>query len=235
MEPSAIRNPLQRIAHNTLQEQVHSRIRQGLIDGHFKPGQVLTIRYLAEQLGTSVMPVREALQKLTVERVLDLLPTRSVRVPVLSAAEFAEICEARMILEGSMAELAAQRATPADIERIEAVSEEFQAAEAVRDPTLLLQKNREFHFAIYAAARHTTLMGLVEPLWARCGPCTLALFEEVSQEQLQRKASPLHHKALAAIRRRQSARAREAIVTDILATSTSYQQHLAKLQSNSGT
>jgi DNA-binding GntR family transcriptional regulator len=153
----------------------------------------------------------------------------------LSAAEFAEICEARMILEGSIAELAAQRADAADIARIEAVSREFQAAEAACDPTLLNQKNREFHFAIYASARHATLMGLVEPLWARCGPCTLALFEEVSQEQLKRKASPQHHKALEAIRRRQPTRAREAIVTDILATSNRYQQHLARLQSNSGT
>jgi DNA-binding GntR family transcriptional regulator len=232
MEPTDIRNPLQRIEYNTLQEQVHSRIRQGLIDGQFKPGQVLTIRYLAEQLGTSVMPVREALQKLTVERVLDLMPTRSVRVPVLSAAEFAEICEARMILEGSMAELAAQRATADDIARIEAVSNEFQAAEAAGDPTQLLRKNREFHFSIYATARHATLMSLVEPLWARCGPCTLALFEEVSQEQLKRKASPLHHQALEAIRRREPQRAREAIVTDILATSNSYQQQLTKLQSS---
>src|ERR1700757_2007320 len=86
-------NPLQRIEHKHLQEQVHARMRQALIDGQFKPGQVLTIRYLAEQLGTSIMPVREALHKLTVERVLDLLPTRSVRVPVLSVAEFAEICD----------------------------------------------------------------------------------------------------------------------------------------------
>lgn len=221
-------NPLQRIEHNTLQEQVHARMRQALIDGQFKPGQVLTIRYLAEQLGTSIMPVREALHKLTVERVLELMPTRSVRVPVLTAAEFGEICEARMILEGSMAELAAARASEADIERIEKIGEEFRAAEDARDPTLLLRKNREFHFSIYAAARHDTLMGLVEPLWARCGPCTLALFEEVSQEQLQRTASSVHHKALDAIRRRRPARAREAIVADIAATSKSYQQHLAK-------
>ena len=102
---------LQPIARDTLQERVYLRIRQALIHSEFKPGQVLTIRELAQKLGTSIMPVREALQKLTVERVLELLPTRSVRVPVLSAEEFAEICEARMLLEGHMARLAAERAT----------------------------------------------------------------------------------------------------------------------------
>jgi DNA-binding GntR family transcriptional regulator len=49
-------------------------------------------------MGTSIMPVREALQKLTVERMLELLPTRSVRVPVLTGGDFAEICEALGLL-----------------------------------------------------------------------------------------------------------------------------------------
>jgi DNA-binding GntR family transcriptional regulator len=234
MVPTQIRNPLQRIEHNTLQEQVYSHIRQGLIDGQFKPGQVLTIRYLAEQLGTSIMPVREALQKLTVERVVDLMPTRSVRVPVLSPAEFAEICDARMILEGSLTELATERATAEDIARIDKASQEFLAAGAAGDATLLLRKNREFHFSIYAAARHATLTALIEPLWARSGPCTLALFEDLTEEQIKRAASSLHHKAFEAIRRRKPAAARDAIVTDILATSKRYQQHHAKLQSGSG-
>lgn len=63
---SGPRAPLQRISHNTLQEQVYRNIRQSLSDGQFKPGEVLTIRDLARQLGTSVMPVREALHKLIV-------------------------------------------------------------------------------------------------------------------------------------------------------------------------
>lgn len=218
-------NPLRRIEYNTLQEHVHRRMREGLIDGQFQPGQVLTIRYLAEQLGTSVMPVREALHKLTVERVLDLLPTRSVRVPVLSAEEFAEICDARVVLEGAIVELAAERATAEDIARIETVDREFQEARVARDQ---LRKNREFHFAIYAAGHHETLMSLIEPLWVRCGPSTLALFEETSLDGLQRGASPRHHEALEAVRLRQPARARAAIVADILATRNNYQRHLAR-------
>jgi DNA-binding GntR family transcriptional regulator len=220
-------NPLRRIEYNTLQEQVHRRMREGLIDGQFQPGQVLTIRYLAEQLGTSVMPVREALHKLTVERVLDLLPTRSVRVPVLSVAEFTEICDARVVLEGAIVELAAERANATDIARIETVDREFQVARVARDQ---LRKNREFHFAIYESAHHPTLMGLIEPLWVRCGPCTLALFEETGLDGLERGASPRHHEALEAIRLRQPARARAAIVADVLATRNNYQRHVERTQ-----
>src|SRR5262249_21394165 len=125
--------------------------------------------------------------------------------------------------EGSITELAAERADDADVARIEAANRQFAAARSSKDRLLLLQTNREFHFAIYAAGRHPTLMGLIEPLWARSGPCTLALVEELTQEQIGEGASPLHHDALEAIKARKPAQARKAIVADILATSTRYQ------------
>jgi DNA-binding GntR family transcriptional regulator len=216
---------LQRVARDTLQERVYLRIRQALIHSEFAPGQVLTIRELARKLGTSIMPVREALQKLTVERVLELLPTRSVRVPVLSAEEFADICEARMVLEGHMARLAAERADPADLERIEQASRAFSAARASSSPTLINQKNREFHFSIYQAARQATLMELIEPLWVRCGPCTVALFVDLGAEKVKRGAVDQHRGILEAIRARRAAEAESAVVADIRATSERYQKY----------
>lgn len=229
------RAPLQPILHNTLQEQVYRRIRQSLIEGQFKPGEILTIRDLARQLGTSVMPVREALHKLTVENILDVTAARSARVPVLSAAQFAEICDVRVILEGQAARLAAQRADETDIARLAAANREFLAARTTRDPTGLLQRNRKFHFAIYAAAHHATLLALIEPLWVRCGPCTLALFEELGSEQIKRGAAAPHRQALEAIRTGRAADAQQAITADIRATSARYQRHLARLRASGAT
>lgn len=218
-------NSLQPIARDTLQERVYLRIRQALILSEFKPGQVLTIRELAQRLGTSIMPVREALQKLTVERVLELLPTRSVRVPVLSAEEFAQICEARMLLEGHMARLAAERADEADLERIEQASREFLSAKVPSAPRVIQQRNREFHFAIYEAARQPTMLELIEPLWVRCGPCTVALFVDLGVEKIKRGATTHHQQALEAIRARRGSEAQEAIIADIRATSERYQKY----------
>lgn len=225
MESQAQLGALQPIARDTLQERVYLRIRQALIHSEFKPGQVLTIRELAQKLGTSIMPVREALQKLTVERVLELLPTRSVRVPVLSAEEFADICEARMLLEGRMARLAAERADTQDLERIEEAGRAFSAARARSSPTLINQKNREFHFSIYQAARQPTLMELIEPLWVRCGPCTVALFVDLGAEKVKRGAVDQHRAILEAIRARRPAEAESAVVADIRATSERYQKY----------
>lgn len=219
---------LEKISHETLHQRVHRHIRQSLMEGRFRPGQILTIREVAAQLGTSVMPVRDALQKLTVEQVLELTTGRSVRVPVISGDVFTEICEARMILEGRITSIAAERATKDDIAAIEQAERAFLSAREANDPTMLLQRNREFHFAVYAAARHTTLMQLIEPLWVRCGPCTLALFEELTTGQVKRNASSRHRSVIAALRTRNADQAEEAIVADIRATCERYREHAAR-------
>ena len=224
--------PLSPVARNTMQEQVYAQIRENLIDGRFKPGQTLTIRDLAQQLGTSVMPVREALHKLTVEQVLDMTAARSVRVPALSAAKFQEICEARTLLEGQLAVLAAERADAQDIARIQRAHEEFTSAKVSRDPTVPLRRNREFHFAIYSAAHHTTMFDLVEPLWVRCGPSMLALFEELGTDHIKRAASKTHQLILDGILARRPAEAQRGIAEDIQATSERYRKHLEKVRSS---
>jgi DNA-binding GntR family transcriptional regulator len=222
--------PLSPIPRNTMQEQVYAQIRESLSDGRFKPGQTLTIRDLAQQLGTSVMPVREALHKLTVEQVLDVTATRSVKVPALSAAKFQEICDARILLEGRLAVLAAEHATAQDISQIERVHEEFTSAKVSRDPTLPLRRNREFHFAVYSAAHHATLFDLVEPLWVRCGPSMLALFEELGTDQIKKAASKTHQCIVEGIRARRPSDAQRGIIEDIQATSERYRTHLDKVR-----
>lgn len=220
---------LEPIVHETLHQRVHRHIRRCLMEGRFKPGQLLTIRDLAAQVGTSVMPVRDALQKLRVEQALESTTSRSVRVPVLSGEKFAEICDARMVLEGHAARLAAQKATAEDIARVERAADAFLNASEAGDPTLLLERNRQFHFAVYAAARHETMMQMIETLWVRCGPCTLALFEELTTESVKWGASTPHGKAVEGLRLHQPDQAESAIVADIRATCTRYQQHAAKV------
>lgn len=228
MKPVSRARTLQPIVHEPLHRQVHREIRRSLMEGRFKPGQILTIRDLATQLGTSIMPVRDALQKLTVEQALELTASRSVRVPVMSAEKFTEVCDVRVILEGFAARLAAERATPEDIARAEEAEHAFLNAHETGDPSLLLERNRKFHFAIYSAARHETVLQLIEPLWVRCGPCTLALFEELTAERVKWGASTPHRKAVDALRRRKPDQAEAAIVRDIRATCNRYRQHAAR-------
>src|ERR1700675_4125088 len=99
---------LARIARETVQERVYCALRDQLMRGGFEPGQKLKIAELAEAFGTSAMPVRDALNRLTVERALETLPSRSVRVPALSRRALQDLRETRYAVEG----LAIARAAP---------------------------------------------------------------------------------------------------------------------------
>src|SRR5215475_4976089 len=72
-----------KIEHRTLNDRAYEQIKKGLISGAFRSGQTLVIRTLAETYGISTTPVREALQRLVAERHLELLPNRSIVVPLL--------------------------------------------------------------------------------------------------------------------------------------------------------
>jgi DNA-binding GntR family transcriptional regulator len=117
------------------------------------------------------------------------------------------------------------RADERDLERIERASRAFLSAKVPSVPALVQQRNREFHFAIYQAAHHPTLMELIEPLGVRCGPCTLALFVELGSEKVKRGAAAQHQAVVNAVCARRSAEAQEAIVADIQATSSRYQTY----------
>lgn len=221
---------LQKIAHETLQEKVYRHIRQGLIDGQFAPGSVLTIRGLADQLGTSVMPVREALQKLVAEQALHLQPNRSVCVPVLSLEKFIDICDTRLIVEGAAAGTAATSAEKGDVARMMAIAEEAEAAFVAEDASLALRKNREFHFSVYAAARHETLLQIIEMLWVRIGPYMLAhLKAQIARSESSEKPKGTHRRIVQAIRTKHAAQAQAAMSADIQNLVDWYRRHLTEI------
>src|SRR5690554_7269024 len=102
-----------------VQTTVYQKLRQGLMVGALLPGQVITLRKLAEALGTSSTPVREAIAQLVSANVLESLPSGSVAVPHLSKKRFAEITEVRQALEGMAGAAAAKVATDALVSQLE--------------------------------------------------------------------------------------------------------------------
>ena len=114
--------PLQR---KTMSLEVHKQLRTLLIGGRMMPGEQISLRSTAEALGVSVMPVREAVQRLVAEQALELAPNRTLRVPTMSADQFREITRIRINLEGLAAATAALRLTPQGIEKIEDANADF--------------------------------------------------------------------------------------------------------------
>jgi DNA-binding GntR family transcriptional regulator len=155
-----------------VQDAVLAALRQGLMVGAFIPGQVMSLRKLAARLGTSPMPVREALSHLVAANVLEALPNRSVRVPRLSAEKLTEMTEVRVLIEGMATRTACANATPALIASLEKINQRLVDAIYRRDILQCLSCNQQFHFTVYAAAQSEILMPLIESLWLQSGPTT---------------------------------------------------------------
>ena len=120
--------PLPKIIKGNLSEQVYGTIRASLMDGSYEPGERLTIASLADQMGVSITPVREAIFRLVSERALEMRAATSVQVPRLNVAQLLEVQRVRLELEGLAAYEAAARVTPADLAELRDLHARFIAA-----------------------------------------------------------------------------------------------------------
>jgi DNA-binding GntR family transcriptional regulator len=210
---------------STLQERVYQELRNVLYQGRFVPGEPLTIRSLATALGTSPMPVREALQRLVAEKALVQMPNRNFRVAPLTAEIFDELTRIRIEIEGYAAQRAAARATPALADRLRRINEDFRRVVAADEPNAMLEVNQAFHFALYDAAEAPQLLEIIKSLWLRSGPF-LALVRKVSGSIVMfERGVHIHDRLVAALERRDPAAARYAIALDIRAAAAWFRRN----------
>ena len=178
------------------------------------PSAKVTLRGLSAQMGTSVMPVREAINRLIAERALEVVGDRQVIVPVMTAEKFSEIVHWRVQLETAAARAACRNATTKLIADLETVNAQMLVAVTHDRHETLLRLNHEFHFRIYDAARSTILLPMIESLWLQVGPFTY--FSIPSPNTLW---NAKHHKdILKALRSGDEDLAAAAIGEDILST-----------------
>ncbi len=205
------------VGRETVQDRVYSELRRALISGLFAPGQVLTIRQLADALMTSTMPVREALGRLITEQALEALPSRQIRVPTATTERLDDILRARILIEGEAVALAAQRMTPELLTTLRGHLREWEALRLTTSPETMDREallNQAFHFTIYRACGSEVLLPMIESLWLQSGPCTRAAIHAFSEAGEHDTAS-FHRTLLSALDRGDAKTAREALVGDI--------------------
>lgn len=206
--------PLKR---QTLSANVYDQLRDLVMSGQMMPGEQISLRTAAEALGVSVMPVREAMQRLVAEQALELTPSRTLRVPRMTAAQFKEITTIRTNLEGLATELAASASGAVALREITQWHDQFAAEMNAANPdgSKLVTFNKEFHFAVYAAADMPVLLQMIEALWLRIGPI-LNYDLRAGSRRVGDKVAMSHHAALlAALKRRDGVKARAALQGDI--------------------
>ena len=195
----------------TLQSRVHHALARGLMSGMFTPGEAVSLRTLAARLGTSAMPVREAVSRLIAEGALVMLPNRSVIIPRMSRERFIELSRARQRLEGMLAEIGCRNARKADIDTLVRINEDLRQAIAAADTRTAMIGNMDFHFAFYALSRSQVVLPLIETLWRQAGP-----FVALSAQMPNVRWTQRHHgRLLAALRAGNARAARQAVEDDI--------------------
>jgi len=198
----------------SLQEKVYGKLRNAIMSGTLKPGQPASIRGLAAAMGTSPIPVREALQRLSTERALEILPNGSVAVPLMSRDRFIDLRRTRRLIEGFATELAADKLTAADLKKLDRIIAQMAQHQARDNMKELLVANYKLRFTIYAATGSETLLPIIESLWLQVGPWfNLALPPTAAEVTVD-----LQSDAVEALKRRDGASARRFIERDLDAT-----------------
>ena len=166
------------VGRDNLTARVYQELRQALMEGRFRPGHRFKIRQLAQTMGVSETPIREALMQLVRERVLDMQAARSIEVARLSSAQYQELRAIRLLLEGFAAERAATRITDAEISKLRKYHETLAAAERDQVWRKAVEANWHFHHTIYQAAQLPELLGMIETIWLRNGPVLNMLYPQ---------------------------------------------------------
>lgn len=154
----------------TVQKRTYRALRRALMSGHFRPGEGISLRAVAAELGTSTTPVREALRRLESEGGLVMGANRVLTVPEMTVADLHEIRNIRIALEGLATETAAGLITGPELARLTEACRAMDAAKTRQDFDTYLDRNWAFHATIYRTARSPLLMSLIEGLWLRVGP-----------------------------------------------------------------
>lgn len=196
-----------------LHEQIYTILKRNLMMGRFSPGQKLPLRGLAKSLGTSLMPVRDALQRLESIGCVISTSTRTMMVPVFSQKELEDIRTLRVLLEGSAAAEAARNRTPRQIESLEKFCADIEVAAQTCNLDLFLEANYNFHMTIAEASGICFVANLLEPLWMRIGP---VVRKSKPDQNHIRKAVHLHQVAFQSIKDGDQDAARDAVRRDIL-------------------
>jgi DNA-binding GntR family transcriptional regulator len=202
---------MSKIEYRTLNDRAYEQIKKGLISGAFRSGQTLVIRTLAASYGISTTPVREALQRLVAERHLEMMPNRSIVVPLISAERFVELFRIRRELEGLAGELATPRFRSTHLARLQGFIEAMDKTLA-ESGTAYQELNQKFHFAIYERAESPVLMTMIQNMWSQVGP----FFNELTEdESFVAKANDEHRRILAALAAKDPAVVRQHLSIDI--------------------
>ena len=173
-----------------LTSRAYEQLREDIVQGVLAAGEALYEIHLAERLGMSRTPVREALKLLTRDGYLEELPSRGYAVPRRSLEDLREFFELREVLEASATRYAALRATPAEIAELERLCNRY---EREKNDAKWAQVGHDFHSLLIKSARNSRLETMLDSLNAQI---VLSRRTVAQADAVRRLAAVRDHRAI---------------------------------------
>lgn len=196
----------------TSYNRVHNVIRRDILSGKFAAGARLKTAELSRRYGVSPVPIREALQKLSGEGIVAILPNRGARVRCINADFIAEIHQLRILLVSHMTSTSVAHLSDADLDRLETIEEIYEEYLRQGETRLVSATNHIFHQTLESGSR-SDLMKLTLRNYSEL--LQTLRFEIGFSDARRAETAAEHRELLAAARARDSAAATEIITRHI--------------------
>ena len=184
------------LPHKQLQHIVADHLRTAILDGELKPGDWLRQQQIAEELGVSPMPVREALTKLAAEGVVEHVPYRGARVTIFSTDDVSDLYANRALLESMAAAAAARNITPEELGELRDLQSQMRGELTSGRLSEYSQLNRRFHRVLYVASRRDYLVRALDRIWSAFPTMMMSYYAQTASEALaEREAQDLEEHA----------------------------------------
>lgn len=167
--------------YQPLRDVVFEHLRNSILNGDLKPGERMMEVQLAEQLGVSRTPVREAIRKLELEGLVVMVARKGAYVADISVKDILDVLEVRSVLEGLAASLAAERMTEDELDELELISYHFKRCVENGDKEGMIEKDRQFHDRILYSTRNPKLIQIAQGLQEKVHRFRITYFSEYTR------------------------------------------------------
>lgn len=147
-----------------LRDLVFNTLRQAILTGELKPGERLMEIHLADKLGVSRTPIREAIRKLELEGLVTMIPRRGAEVAQITEKSMSDVLEVRRTLDALCAELACDRITKEELEALKQACDHFEHCVSGKDVKKIAQADVALHDIILRATGNQRLIQMVNNL-----------------------------------------------------------------------
>ena len=166
-----------------LRDVVFNTLRQAILTGELKPGERLMEIHLANKLGVSRTPIREAIRKLELEGLVTMIPRRGAEVAQITEKSMNDVLEVRRALDALCVELACERITEEDLGRLKQACDAFEAAVRTKDVKKVAKADVELHDIIVQATGNQRLIQLINNLSEQMYRYRFEYIKDISQHQ----------------------------------------------------